>query len=94
MIYRVIVDISNSEVDRVFDYSSDYEVEVGSRVLVPFGNRTIEGFIVGTKESTDIKTKNIIKKLDDFIAITPEMIALSDLLYTFVYSVKTSRRSG
>lgn len=80
MIYRVIVDISNSEVDRVFDYSSDYEVEVGSRVLVPFGNRAIEGFIVGTKESTDIKTKNIIKKLDDFIAITPEMIALSDFL--------------
>ena len=80
MIYQVIVDISNSEVDRVFDYSSDFDVEVGSRVLVPFGNRTIEGFVVGTKESTDIKTKNIIRKLDEFTPIIPEMLALSDFL--------------
>lgn len=80
MIYRVIVDVSNSEVDRVFDYSSEFDVEVGSRVLVPFGKRTIEGFVVGTKESTDIATKNIIRKLDEFTPIIPEMIALSEYL--------------
>lgn len=76
MIYEVIVDISNSEVDRVFDYSADSEYAVGSRVKVPFGNRYAEGFIIGTKDSTSVKTKNIIEKLDDFTAITPEMIAL------------------
>lgn len=80
MIYRVIVDVSNSEVDRVFDYSSEFDVEVGSRVLVPFGRRTIEGFVVGTKEKTDIQTKNIIRKLDEFTPIIPEMIALSEYL--------------
>lgn len=80
MIYRVIVDVSNTEVDRVFDYSCDFDVEVGSRVKVPFGNRTIEGFVVGTKESTDIKTKNIIAKLDEFTPIVPEMLALSEYL--------------
>lgn len=80
MIYRVIVDVSNAEVDRVFDYSSDFDVEVGSRVLVPFGKRTIEGFVVGTKEKTDIETKKIICKLDAFTPIIPEMIELSAYL--------------
>ena len=55
MIYRVIVDVSNTEVDRVFDYSAERDVPVGSRVLVPFGKRTLEGFVIGTKEKTDIQ---------------------------------------
>lgn len=80
MIYRVIVDISNSEIDRVFDYSSSFEVETGSRVSVPFGNRVIEGFVVGTKPTTDVKTKDILKKLDEFTPIIPEMLALTEHL--------------
>ena len=51
MIAEVIVDISNSEVDRIFDYSFDIpEVVRGSRVSVPFGNRKIEGYVVSVKE--------------------------------------------
>ena len=80
MIYQVIVDISNSNVDRVFDYSCPFALEEGSRVKVPFGNRTIEGIVIGTKVSTDVKTKDIIAKLDDFTPVTPEMIALSRYL--------------
>ncbi len=76
MIYEVIVDISNSEVDKVFDYSSDFFIEIGSRVKVPFGPRTLEGFVIGEKETTTVKTKNIICKLDDFTPITKEMIDL------------------
>ena len=69
MIFEVIVDISNSEVDRVFDYIGDESIQVGCRVLVPFGNRKIEGFVIGRKEKTDYdldKLKSIIKRLDDF----------------------------
>ncbi len=77
MIYEVIVDISSGEVDRVFDYSSDDFFETGSRVRVPFGNRYAEGFIIGTKEKTTVKTKEIISKEDDFSAIIPEMIDLA-----------------
>lgn len=79
MIFEVIVDISNSEVDRVFDYLGDDSICVGCRVLVPFGNRKIEGFVIGQKESTDYdasKLKSIIKRLDDFVTINPEMIEL------------------
>ncbi|MGN1042385.1 MAG: hypothetical protein ACI4SK_02755, partial [Christensenellales bacterium] len=76
MIYEVIVDVSNSEVDRVFDYSADVAYEIGTRVKVPFGNRTTEGFVIGTKESTTIKTKEIICALDDFTAISADLIPL------------------
>lgn len=76
MIYEVIVDISNGEVDKVFDYSSDFTIETGSRVKVPFGPRTLEGFVIGTKETSTLETKNIIAKLDDFTPITQEMIDL------------------
>jgi len=77
MIYEVIVDISNGEVDRVFDYSSDKEFPVGCRVKVPFGNRVLEGFVFNTKETSKVKTKEIIERLDDFVAISPEMLSLA-----------------
>ncbi len=59
MIFEVIVDISNSEVDRVFDYLGDESISVGSRVFVPFGNRKIEGFIIGQKEQTDFNKSKL-----------------------------------
>jgi len=79
MIFEVIVDISNSEVDRVFDYIGDETICVGNRVLVPFGNRKIEGFVIGQKQTSNFeisKLKNIIKKIDDFVTISREMIEL------------------
>ena len=79
MIFEVIVDIANSEVDRVFDYVGVDGVFVGSRVLVPFGGRKIEGFAIGQKEHSDVddsKLKSIVAPLDDFVAVTPEMLEL------------------
>ena len=48
MFAKVIVDIASSLVDKVFDYSFDNNsnYQVGMRVLVPFGGRFIEGYIV------------------------------------------------
>jgi len=82
MIARVIVDILNSEVDKVFDYLIDdnSDIQIGDRVLLPFGNRTIEGFVIeiATESNYDSsKLKKIIKKLDNFPIIKPELIKLS-----------------
>ena len=83
MIAKVIVDILNSEVDRIFDYLADDNIVVGDRVLLPFGNRTIEGYVLALSDTTDVDTsklKPIIKKLDDFPIIKPELVDLaSDL---------------
>ena len=78
MIYSVIVDISASEVDRIFDYEGE-NLQVGMRVMVDFANRRKEGYIVEEKTTTDCppdKLKKIICPLDDFVAISPELIEL------------------
>ena len=58
MIVGVLVEITSKSVDRVFDYlvPSKLEslIEVGKRVKVPFGNRTLVGFILDIKTTSDI----------------------------------------
>jgi len=84
MFYEVIVDISNSEVDKVFDYHAPFNVEVGHRVLVPFGRRQVEGFVVAKKETSNCRydVKDIILKLDEYPVILPEMIELARYMAT------------
>lgn len=53
---EVIVDISNVEVDRIFDYCFyDDKYCLGQRVIVPFGNRKIEGYIIAIKEDSEFQ---------------------------------------
>ena len=71
MIAEVIVDILNSNVDKIFDYilPDNQNLKVGQRVLVPFANFTKEGYILKIKDNTDYdssKLKTIIKSLDVF----------------------------
>ena len=53
MIAEVIVDISNSEVDRIFDYLAAHDIRPGCRVLVPFGRKQIEGIVIALKETSE-----------------------------------------
>ena len=80
MICKVIGDVSNSEVERIFDYvDGGLDVKKGDRVLVPFGNKKLEGFCIDTAEKSDYdpaKLKPIMAKLDDFSCISEEMLAL------------------
>ena len=80
MIAEVIVDITNSEVDKVFDYNiGELNVTVGTRVSVPFANRKIEGLVIGIKEKSNLpesKIKFISEILDDFPALTAEALRL------------------
>lgn len=82
MIYSVIVDLSASEVDRIFDYKGD-GYTVGTRVLVDFAHRKTEGFIVAEKETSDYdpaKLKQIIRPLEDFPAISADLLELGEFM--------------
>jgi primosomal protein N' (replication factor Y) len=83
VIAEIIVDVSNSEIDKVFDYKiPEFLLDknlMGYRVLVPFGNRRIEGYIINEKEVTSVSSerlKEILKLIDESPAILPEMISL------------------
>lgn len=67
MIAEVILNENAKDLDRIFDYNVPNDLvqkaKMGSRVIVPFGNRkTIqEGFIIGFKEKSEYKLKDILK---------------------------------
>ena len=85
MIAKVIVDVSSSEIDKVFDYDIpvNLNVEVGYRVYVPFGPKKIEGFVIAIEEDSTYeisKLKSISAIIDEQPVIKPEMIKLMEFL--------------
>lgn len=84
MFARVIVDISNANVDRLFTYSlpEDMNLAPGQRVLVPFGrgNRPTEGFIIeiSGEKQTSHEVKPVVRALEPYTVLTAEQIALSE----------------
>jgi len=80
MFARVIVDISNDAVDRIFDYRALSDTKIGMRVLVPFGGRKVMGYVVALTNQTDFdetKVKSIIANLENEPKLRPEILELS-----------------
>ena len=83
MFAKVIVDIATSNVDKIFDYKLEQEIPVGSRVLVPFGNRKIEGYIIDKSDKSDLderKIKPVLAALDDLPVVTNEQLELAKFM--------------
>ncbi len=84
-IAEVAIPISMS-LNEAFDYllPSDLKpaVKVGCRVIVPFRNISIMGYVTAIKKSSPYKDKlkNIIKNLDTEPPLNDEMFELADLL--------------
>ena len=85
MIAQVIINSNVKNLNRIFDYNVPSEMQgticVGDRVLVPFGNKKTyeEGFVVGLKENTQYKVKDIAK-IQEGIKLTEENIDLAKLM--------------
>ena len=78
---KVIIDQDAKALDREFVYviPDDLEVTFGERVVVPFGGRVLEGFVVDITDKTDYdisKIKSIIRTVDGFAVIKKEMLSL------------------
>lgn len=67
MIAEIIINRTAKRLNRTFDYKVPIELEelimIGSTVLVPFGKSSTleEGYVVGIKENTTYKVKEIVK---------------------------------
>lgn len=94
MFAEVIVDIVHYDVDKIFEYSfSDCNVQLGSRVLVPFGKKYIEGIVIKIKEKSEYpveKIKPIYTVLEETPALTKECISLMDYVTKNCYVTKAS----
>lgn len=67
MIAEIIINSNVKNLNKTFDYNIPYElqdkVKIGARVFVKFGNikKLEEGFVVGIKENSEYKVKDIEK---------------------------------
>ena len=80
MYVDVLVEIKNKHVDKTFTYKVpkplEADVEVGKRVVVPFGKMTLEGYILNRKDQSDIETKEILEVIDEEPVLNVEMMTL------------------
>lgn len=94
MIAQVIVDVAARQTDRVFEYhvpsDIEKEIKVGSRVVVPFGPRKVQGFVVGLSETSNFKgkMKDLLVVVDEMPPLTPELVKLSADLAQNIYSYR------
>lgn len=83
MFAKLIVDIANSNVDRLFTYSIPEELEVrpGHRVLVPFGrsNKPTEAFVIEVcpEYETDFGIKPIIRTMEPYTVMLEDQLELA-----------------
>ncbi len=86
MIAGVLVEISNKNVDKIFEYnipdSLIKDIKVGIRVLVPFGKMRLEGFVLEIKneKSTDKELRDILEIVDGEIVLNDELMELGKIM--------------
>lgn len=94
MIAQVIVDVAAKQTDRIFEYHIPAELEkdvkIGSRIIVPFGRRKVQGFVVGIEEKSQFKgkLKDLLVTVDEMPPLTPELIKLSENLAQNIFSYR------
>ncbi|GAE43585.1 helicase PriA essential for OriC/DnaA-independent DNA replication [Mesobacillus boroniphilus JCM 21738] len=94
-IASVIVDVPAKQTDKTFDYKipEKYKdvIKPGTRVIVPFGPRKIQGFVRDLKgESSFSKLRAIIEPLDLTPVLNEELLQLGDWLTEQTLSYKIS----
>lgn len=87
MIAQIIVDVPVNRTNRPFDYRVPQWlrplIQVGSRVVVPFGPRKLQGYVVGLSEQTtdpmeNNRLRDVEQVLDDTPPLTPELLRLGE----------------
>jgi primosomal protein N' (replication factor Y) len=86
MIAKVIVDVPTSRTNRPFDYLVPEWLQLlvaeGSRVVVPFGPRKLQGYVVAVEEQAHAvaegKLREVEQVLDDTPPLTPELLRLGE----------------
>ncbi len=85
MVAEVLVEVSNSNVDKTFDYNVPSafinDIKVGIRVEVPFGRRVVNGFVLSLKNDSELSDlKDISNIIDKDIILTDELLELGKIV--------------
>lgn len=79
---EVVVDITAKKLDKIFHYrvppALRQRLAEGMRVVVPFGPRTVEGYVLGFCDKADVPgTKDIINILEEETLLTSDLLAVA-----------------
>jgi primosomal protein N' (replication factor Y) len=80
---EVVVEIAHERVARLFTYLApeDMPLVPGMRVLVPFGVRKVEGYLLRLRDGAgDVPTdklRPILRPLEDYPALLPALVDLA-----------------
>ena len=85
MIISVLVELSNKNIDKTFDYIVPLKyidlIKIGIRVLVPFGSQKLEGFVIKINDSnSSLELKEIIDVIDEESILTEELLKLGEYI--------------
>lgn len=86
MIAHVLVEIKLNKIDKTFTYHIPEQLEnkinVGMRVLVPFGKRTIEGYVLKVEDTKEFEysLKDILEVLDESPVLNSELLELGKFI--------------
>ena len=68
MVVKVLVELSNKNIDRTFDYivpkTLENDIKIGIRVKVPFAHQELEGFVL---EISNCSEYNDLKEIIDVV---------------------------
>ena len=86
MYANVIVDLSADALNRLFSYRVPEGMELvpGQQVILPFGPRRIEGFVVSLSGECDLppeKIKDVIAPVQDYPVVLPELMDLAHWMH-------------
>jgi primosomal protein N' (replication factor Y) len=89
----VVVDVPAKQTDKAFDYLIPDKwmdiIQPGIRVIVPFGPRKIQGFVIGLKAHSDFdKLKEIIEPIDLVPVLNKDLLELGHWLTESTLSFK------
>ena len=82
MYYNVSVENKSNYIDSPFTYrSEDTDVRVGSKVIVPFGNREKEGYVLGISDGSELEED----KIRDIISVEKDSALSEEMVSTAVW---------
>lgn len=96
MVAEVLVELSHKNIDKTFEYiipdSIKERIQKGVKVEVPFGNTTLEGFVLNIKDHSDANCslKEIKTISDEEIILNDELLELGKIMQKHTLSTLIS----
>ncbi len=107
MYAQVLVELKAKKINQTFTYHipADMNVQIGSRVLVPFGKQKLEGFVLNIKKQieAEYQIKDIEKLIDEEVIFNQELLklgqyiqqkTLSNLIHCYQTMVPTALKAN